>query len=75
MKDNINYDILMKFAYEDDDYVLYTDNTYNDLGEFNIYGARLGLDDRLEEVNDVDIDDVFNMMINEYKEKIIAGEI
>ena len=71
----MNYDILMKFTYEDEDYVIYTDNTYGEDGSFNMYGAKLGEDDRLEEVNDVDIQDVFNIMVDEYKKKIVAGEI
>ena len=71
----MNYDILMKFSYEDDNYVIYTDNTYDEDGVFNMYGAKLGLDDRLEEVDDVDIQDVFNIMVDEYKKKIMAGEI
>lgn len=70
-----DYDILVKFTYEDEDYVIYTDNTYNKLGEYNIYGAKLGLDDKLEKVDDVDMDDVFKIVIDEYREKIVAGEI
>ena len=70
-----DYDILVKFTYEDEDYVIYTDNTYNKLGEYNIYGAKLGFDDKLEKVDDVDMDDVFKIVIDEYREKIVAGEI
>ncbi len=72
---DIEYDILMKFTYDNLDYVLYTDNTYDELGVFNIYGAKVGKEGRLEEVDDVDISDVFDKMIEEYKEKVIKGEI
>ena len=75
MNNKNEYDILVKFTYEDDNYVIYTDNTYDELGQFNLYGAKLGRDDRLEEVDDVDINDVFNLMIEEYKKKIIVGEV
>ena len=71
----MNYDILMKFTYDADDYVIYTDNTYDEDGIFNMYGAKLGQDDRLVDVDDVDIMDVFNIVIDEYKKKIISGEI
>ena len=72
---DVEYDILMNFTYDDLDYVLYTDNTYDEFGAFNIYGAKVGKEGRLEEPDDVDINDVFNIMIEEYKDKIIKGEI
>lgn len=69
------YDILMNFSYDDNDYVLYTDNTYDDKGDFNVYGARVDEEGRLLEVEDVDMDDVFKEMIDKYKEKVLKGEI
>ena len=71
----MDYNILVKFTYEDDNYVIYTDNTYDNEGFFNIYWAKLGNYDRLLDVDDVDIRDVFNIMIDEYKEKVRYGEI
>lgn len=75
MNKHKEYDILMQFTYDDVDYVIVTDNTYNEKGEFNMYGARVGVDGRLREVYDTDMMDVFNVMIERYKEKIIKGEI
>lgn len=72
---NMEYDILMKFKYDGIDYVLYTDNTYNEKEEFNIYGASLDKEGRLTEVTDVDMMDVFSIMINRYREKVMSGEV
>lgn len=71
----MEYDILMKFKYDNRDYVLYTDNTYGDNNEFNIYGACIDGEGRLREVDDVDMDDIFNIMINKYKDKVNSGEL
>ena len=68
-------DILVKFTYDDNDYVIVTDNSYDSDGNINVYGAKLGRDERLEEVTDVDMPEVFNMMIEEYRQKILKGEI
>ena len=73
--ENIEYDILVKFQYDDKDYVLYTDNTFSDQGEFNVYGAGIDKEGRLREVDDVDMDDVFHYMIQQYKEKVLNGEL
>ena len=75
MINDVLYDILMKFSFDSEDYVLYTDNTYDNEGNFNIYGAKLGIDGRLEEVDDVDMDLVFDIMIRRYKKKVLGGEL
>lgn len=69
------YDILMEFTYFDEDYVLYTDNTYNALGEFNVYGARIDSDGRLQKVYDIDMDIVFERMIEKYKNEILRENV
>lgn len=71
----MKYDILVDFVYDDVKYVLYTDNTHNDKGEFNIYAAGVNDDGTFFEPMDVDSDVVFNAMIENYKKKIINGEI
>ena len=71
--EKIEYDILMRFHYGDDDYVIFTDNTY-DNDNLNLYGARLDSEERLIEY-DEDMDEVFDMMINKYKEKLLKGEV
>lgn len=75
MDKEIEYDILMEFNYDGNDYVIYTDNSYDEEGKFNLYGASLDSEGRLREVEDVDMDDVFDMMINRYRESILKGEI
>ena len=75
MDKEIEYDILMEFNYDGNDYVIYTDNTYDEEGKFNLYGAATDSEGRLREVEDVDMDDVFDMMINRYRESILKGEI
>ena len=71
----MEYDIFMNFKYDGNDYVLYTDNTYNDNNEFNVYGARMDKEGRLREVDDVDMDEVFNIMIRRYRDKVMSGEL
>ena len=68
-------DILVKFTYDCNQYVIVTDNSYHDDGDINVFGAKLGKDDRLEDVVDVDMTDIFNTMIEEYRQKILRGEI
>lgn len=69
------YDILMQFTYFDNDYVLYTDNTYDSNGIFNVYGARVDSLGRLKKVNDVDMDIVFEHMIEKYKNDILKENV
>ena len=75
MDDKVKYDILMSFKYGDNDYVLYTDNTYDEEHQFKVYGARVNQDGRLSDVDDVDMDDVFRIMIEKYREKVLNGEL
>ena len=35
------YDILIKFSYNNNNYLVYTDNKYNNLNELNIYASIL----------------------------------
>lgn len=75
-KDNNDLDcnILIKFKFDNDDYIVYTDNTYNNKGEFNLYRAMIK-DDKLYDVIDADVIPVFEKLIKEYKVKVIRGEI
>lgn len=71
-KDNkeLNYDILIRFTFDNSNYLVYTDNLQNEQGEFNLYGAKLDINNKLEEVTDVDVLPLFEEIIEEYKEKI-----
>lgn len=69
------YHILMDFIYNDIKYVIYTDDTYNESGSFNLYTAGVDPSGNFFEPTDTDVDIVFKAMIDEYKRKIIEGEI
>ena len=71
-KDNkeLNYDILIRFTFDNSNYIVYTDNLQNEQGEFNLYGAKLDINNKLEEVTDVDVLPLFEEIIEDYKEKI-----
>lgn len=71
-KDNkeLNYDILIKFSFDNSNYIVYTDNTTNDQDEFNLYGAKININNELEEVTDVDVLPLFEEIIEDYKKKI-----
>ena len=71
-KDNkeLNYDILIRFTFDNSNYIVYTDNLQNEQGEFNLYGAKLDINNKLEEVTDVDVLPLFEEIIEENKEKI-----
>lgn len=71
---NSNYNILVDFVYDGVKYVLYTDNTYNDKGEFNIYTAGVDEKNNLFEPTDVDMDLVFKVMVEAYKNRILEGD-
>ena len=75
MKDNLNYDILVKFNYDGEDYIIYTDNTYDDKGIFNLYGACLDNEGRLIEVDDPDVHVIFDVMMKRYRENLLRGEL
>ena len=71
-KDNkeLNYDILIRFTFDNSNYIVYTDNLQNEKGEFNLYGAKLDINNKLEEVTDVDVLPLFEEIIEDYNEKI-----
>ena len=72
---NDGYDILMKFSYDDRDYIIFTDYTYDEEGILNFYGSGIDSEGRLVEVEDVDMDKVFQIKIDEYKDKLLRGEV
>ncbi len=72
---NLEYDILMKFSFDGDNYIIYTDNTFDDGGNIHLYGARLDEEERLREVEDADIHAVFDIMMKRYREKLLRGEL
>ena len=69
------YNILMDFVYDGIKYVLYTDDTYTDKGEFNIYSAGVDSEGNYFKPYDADVDLVIKAMIENYKKKIEDGNI
>ncbi len=75
MDKNMEYNILVKFNYDGEDYIIYTDNTYDDKGKFNLFGACLDSEGRLMDVEDPDINIIFDVMMKRYREKVLRGEL
>lgn len=71
----INCDVLIEFTYDSENYIVYTDNTYDQDGMFNLYKAHIDDDNKLSDPSDVDVDEIFDKLINDYKNKVIRGEI
>lgn len=71
----IKCNVLIEFTYDSKKYIVYTDNTYDDEGMFNLYKGCIDLENRLSDPDDVDVDEIFDKLITDYKNKIIGGEI
>ena len=71
----VECDILIKFEFDGDNYIVYTDNTYDKNGYFNLYKAMVGKDNKLYDPTDIDVLPVFDKLIADYKSKIVKGEI
>ena len=69
------YDILVKFTYDGNEYVLCTDNTFDKDGNIRTFGACVDKEGRLSEVSDVDMDDVFRIVGEQYRDKVLEGEV
>lgn len=70
----VKCDILIEFEYDSNQYIVYTDNKINKNGGFNLYKAKLD-DNKISDPTDVDVDEIFDKLILDYKNKIIGGEI
>ena len=70
----VECDILIEFEYDGNNYIVYTDNTFDKDGYFNLYKAWLK-DNKLYDPVDVDVDEIFDKLIRDYKEKVLRGEI
>ena len=71
----ISCDIVIKFDFCDQHYIVYTDNSYNEKGEFNLYKALVSEDNKLCDVIDVDVIPIFDKLILDYKKKVVMGEL
>lgn len=75
-KDNkeVECDVLIEFEYDKNKYIVYTDNTINEKGEYNLYKALLK-ENKIYNPKDVDVDEIFDKLIKDYKNKVLRGEI
>ena len=73
--EKVECDVLIKFEFDGDNYIVYTDNTYDKNGYFNLYKAMVGKDNKLYDPTDVDVSPIFDKLISDYKNKIARGEI
>ena len=72
--EKIECNVLIRFTFFDNEYIVYTDNKTGDKNEFNLYKALIK-NNHLYDPTDVDVIPVFDKLIKEYKRKVIQGEI
>lgn len=73
--EKIDCDVLIKFEFNQNNYIVYTDNTYNTDGYFNLYKAKVDANGLLSDPIDIDVIPVFDKLISNYKNKIKKGEL
>ena len=67
--------ILIRFEYKENEYIVYTDNKCNEFGDYNLYKALIDRDHRIMDPLDESVNSIFDRLIYEYKQKVIKGEI
>lgn len=71
----IKCDVLIEFTYDKRNYIVYTDNTIDDDGMFNLFKGCINQDNQISNPEDVDVDEIFDILINDYKMKVLKGDI
>lgn len=71
----VECNILIRFEYKFNRYIVYTDNILNEKGEYNLYKALIDENNKIVDPEDTSVDSVFDKLINEYKKKVVKGEI
>lgn len=71
----VDCNILIRFEYKGDKYIVYTDNILNELGNYTMYKALIDKDNNIVDPSDNSVDAIFERLIYEYKKKVIKGEI
>lgn len=74
MHNKIEYDVLIEFIYDNKNCIVYTDNTVDSNGLFNLYKGYID-DNNIKNVEDSDLDEIFDRLIKDYKNKVMRGEI
>lgn len=70
----VNCDILIEFEYDKNKYIVYTDNTINEKGEYNLYKGMID-GNKICDPIDIDVNEIFDKLIIDYKNKVLRGEI
>ena len=70
----VECDILIEFEYDNNNYIVYTDNIINENGEFTLYKGKIE-GNKISDPKDVDVDCIFDRLIKDYKTKVLRGEI
>lgn len=73
--EKVECDVLIEFEYDNNKYIVYTDNTYNKDDQFNLYKAKVDANRLLSDPIDIDVMPIFDKLILDYKEKIKKGEL
>ena len=68
-------DVLIEFTFDNNKYIVYTDNTFDNDGLFNLYKAKIDDNNRISDPDDVDVEKIFEKLIIDYKNKVVRGEI
>ena len=75
LHNKIKCDILIEFIYDNKKCIIYTDNTFDSNGLFNIYKGYIDENNHIKDVKDGKLDKIFDKLITDYKNKVRRGEI
>ena len=70
----VKCDVLIEFTFAGENYIVYTDNTLNKNLEYNLYKAKIDSKNKLSDPIDIDVEPVFDKLIEDYKNRIIRGD-
>ncbi len=71
----VKCDVLIEFEFDNNKYIVYTDNIINKDGEYTLYKGMINKEGNVCDPEDIDVNEIFEKLIIEYKNKIIRGEI
>ena len=71
----VECDVLIEFEFDNNEYIVYTDNIINKDGEYTLYKGMIGKNGNICDPKDVDVEEIFNKLITDYKNKILRGEV
>lgn len=71
----IECNILIEFEFDNNKYILYTDNSFTNNGDYNMYKGMINESGKIVDPTDIDVNEIFDKLIMEYKNKVLRGEI